>query len=381
MNKVFLGVGHGGLDSGATSNGLKEKDINLSVALACKDELVRHGVIVGMSRTVDENDPINQEVQECNVFNPNLAVDIHTNAGGGDGFEIFYYSKGGLSKTLAQNIEEQVKTIGQNSRGVKIKVNQNGTEYYAFIRDTKAPAVIAECAFIDSLDAKIIDDVNKQKMFGNAYAKGILKTLNIPYVSSTVLSRQQFIEKIKDTSIVQSNLINVLPSLTIAQAILESNNGNSELATQANALFGIKANDWTGKKYSKLTKEVVNGQTITVNADFRAYDNWADSIADHSKLFLKERYKALINEKDYKKACYAVKEAGYATDTNYASKLIKLIEENSLYKYDEKSDIDKAFDILIEKGVIVSPDYWRGLLANVAYLGDLFIKMAYSYAK
>lgn len=67
MNKVFLGVGHGGSDSGATANGLKEKDINLNIALACKAELERYGVQVGISRLQDEDDPVELEVK--NVMN------------------------------------------------------------------------------------------------------------------------------------------------------------------------------------------------------------------------------------------------------------------------------------------------------------------------
>ena len=83
MPKVFIGVGHGGSDPGAVSNDTKEKDLNLSIALACRDELERHGVSVKMSRTKDENDTLSDEIKECNAYSPDLAVDIHNNAGGG----------------------------------------------------------------------------------------------------------------------------------------------------------------------------------------------------------------------------------------------------------------------------------------------------------
>ena len=89
--KVFIGVGHGGSDPGAVANNTKEKDLNLSIALACKDILEKHGVNVRMSRTKDENDPISEEIRECNAFAPDLAIDIHNNAGGGDGAEVFYH--------------------------------------------------------------------------------------------------------------------------------------------------------------------------------------------------------------------------------------------------------------------------------------------------
>ena len=183
MAKVFLGVGHGGVDPGAVSGGFKEKDLNLSIALSCSEELYRHGVIVLMSRTFDENDPIDQEVKECNAFQPDLAVDIHNNAGGGDGAEVFYFSGGGTSKTLAENILSEIVAIGQNSRGTKVKIGNGGKDYYAFIRDTYAPAALVECAFIDNAaDVTIIDTEEERKAMGVAIAKGILKTLGIAFV-------------------------------------------------------------------------------------------------------------------------------------------------------------------------------------------------------
>ena len=181
--KVFLGVGHGGIDSGAVGNGLKEKDLNLAIALACNEVLQRHGVNTLMSRTKDENDTLNEEVKECNAYKPDLAIDIHCNAGGGDGAETFYHYGGGLSKTLAENVLAEVVKIGQNSRGAKIRKNANGKDYYGFIRETSAPAVIVECAFIDNKkDIAIIDTAAEQKAMGVAIAKGILKTLGIAYV-------------------------------------------------------------------------------------------------------------------------------------------------------------------------------------------------------
>lgn len=180
--KVFLGVGHGGSDPGAVANGFKEKDLNLAIAQACNEELVRHGVITLMSRTKDENDTLNDECRECNAFAPDLAVDIHNNAGGGDGAEAFYHHGGGTGKTLAENILAEVVKIGQNSRGAKTRKNGQGRDWYGFIRETACPAVIIEAAFVDNkTDIQIIDTAAEQKAMGQAIAKGILKTLGIAY--------------------------------------------------------------------------------------------------------------------------------------------------------------------------------------------------------
>lgn len=157
-----------------------EKDVNLVEPLLCKDFLETHGVEVLMSRTTDENDPITDEINECNAFEPDLAIDVHSNSGRGDGFEAFYHYKGGLSKDLAENIESEVKKIGQNSRGCKTKLGSSGSDYYAFIRETICPAVICEGCFVDNeTDAQIADTIEEQRIFGVAYAKGILRTLGI----------------------------------------------------------------------------------------------------------------------------------------------------------------------------------------------------------
>ena len=176
MAKVFLSAGHGGSDPGATAYGLKEKDINLHALLACKDELERHGITVITSRTKDENDPVSQEVKEANASGADLAVSFHANAGGGDGFEAFYYTSDANGRKIAELGEKYVKQIGQNSRGLK-----NGN-HLMFVNSTKMTAVLFESFFVDNdSDNNIGDTIAEQKAFGVAYAKAILEYLGISY--------------------------------------------------------------------------------------------------------------------------------------------------------------------------------------------------------
>ena len=194
--KVFLAIGHGGKDPGAVANGLKEKDVNLVIGLAARNELMRHGVVVGMSRTTDEDDKTT--VAECNAFNPDYAVDIHNNAGGGDGVEIYHHYGGGKGKSLAQNVLNAIVAIGQNSRGLKTKKNALGKDYFQFIRETKCPAIIVECAFLDNKkDLQIIDTDAEQKAMGKAIAKGILKELGIAYVEEKVTTTPAKLYKVQ----------------------------------------------------------------------------------------------------------------------------------------------------------------------------------------
>ena len=185
MKKVFIGVGHGGKDSGAVANGLLEKNINLKIALACKAELEKNGVSVGISRTKDENCGLAAEIKRCNNFCPDFAVEIHNNSGGGDGAEIYHALKGGKGKELAENIMSEIVKLGQNSRGLKTKRNKLGRDYFGWIRKTKAPAALVECAFLDSNDCKIIDTAEKQNAMGIAIAHGVLKTLGVAIKSQS----------------------------------------------------------------------------------------------------------------------------------------------------------------------------------------------------
>ena len=181
--KVFLGVGHGGTDPGASANGLKEKDVNLGIALAAREHLERAGVEVRLSRYKDEDDSLAEEIRECNTYGPDLAVDVHNNAGGGDGFEAYCSLVGGVSRKLAENIERQVLAAGQNSRGVKTRPypGRPNLDYYGFVRETKAPAVLCEFAFLDTPDRDAVDSPADQEKMGKALAMGILDTLGIPW--------------------------------------------------------------------------------------------------------------------------------------------------------------------------------------------------------
>ena len=177
MAKVFLSAGHGGSDPGAVANGLKEKDINLQTLLACKAELERHGVKVIASRTKDENDPVREEVREANASGATLAVSFHTNAGGGDGFEGFYYPGDSKGKRLVDIATRYVAALGQNAHGQAAKDGGR----LMFVNSTKMTAALFESFFVDSADRFIGDTLAEQQAFGTAYAKAILEYLGIAY--------------------------------------------------------------------------------------------------------------------------------------------------------------------------------------------------------
>jgi LysM repeat protein len=157
-------------------------------------------------------------------------------------------------------------------------------------------------------------------------------------VSANTFSRNEYIEQWKPVA--QNNMkeYGIPASIILAQGILESGYGNSDLARHANNHFGIKCHStWTGAKYIKDDDKK--------NECFRSYDNAMDSYRDHA-LFLKngKRYASLfeLDQSDYKGWAHGLKNAGYATNPKYAEKLITVIEDNQLYNYDDLNGFNTA---------------------------------------
>lgn len=145
---------------------------------------------------------------------------------------------------------------------------------------------------------------------------------------------KSFIEKIgNEAKKLYINGGNLLPSVTIAQAILESGWGKSTLAVKGNNLFGIKG-AYNGNYVIMQTSEYINGKWIKVNAKFRKYPSIYDSLKDHDNLMNNSRYKKVRDNKDYVSQSKNLQLCGYATDPNYSNLLIQLIKENNLTKYD-----------------------------------------------
>jgi len=152
------------------------------------------------------------------------------------------------------------------------------------------------------------------------------------------MSRLQYFEKFHVMAIEEMHRSGVPASITLAQGVLESGDGNSSLAREANNHFGIKCHDdWTGKK--------VYEDDDSRDECFRKYLSVEDSYRDHSDyLKSKSRYSFLFELKltDYKGWARGLKKAGYATSPTYADRLIKIIEDFDLSRYDDRVVPEKA---------------------------------------
>ncbi|MGM9891638.1 glycoside hydrolase family 73 protein [Limosilactobacillus sp.] len=160
-----------------------------------------------------------------------------------------------------------------------------------------------------------------------------------PEQHSTDITTTQFIKQVAPAARQEQKRYHVPASITIAQAGLESNWGRSRLAAKYNNLFGIKANS-KQNRVRMYTTENVNGKDIQVKQYFQTYDSWADSIRAHTLLIVNgtadnhDRFKAVTTAQNYRQAALALQQGGYATDPNYASKLIYAIRKYNLSQYD-----------------------------------------------
>jgi LysM repeat protein len=147
--------------------------------------------------------------------------------------------------------------------------------------------------------------------------------------SGKSMTREAYIRAYRELAMKEMVRVGIPASITLAQACLESDNGNSRLATRGNNHFGIKCHDWTGKKIYQDDDDR--------HECFRSYNSPYESFMDHSYfLCSKPRYAPLFDLKprDYRGWAKGLKKAGYATAPNYASLLIQIIEDNELYRYD-----------------------------------------------
>jgi len=167
--------------------------------------------------------------------------------------------------------------------------------------------------------------------FNRTLIGALILLLSIPLFAQQKISVEEYILTFKDVAMEKMEVYGIPASITLAQGILESGSGNSELAQKANNHFGIKCHkEWTGKTFHMDDDEK--------NECFRKYKSPDESYRDHS-IFLtsRDRYAELFELKvtDYKGWAHGLKKAGYATNPRYPQLLIKIIEENRLYEFDK----------------------------------------------
>ena len=183
--------------------------------------------------------------------------------------------------------------------------------------------------------------VNNPIVLGIEKVKNIVGSVGDVNVKSVKanFTEEQFFKKVSVGAMEGYKNSGVFASITMAQAKLESETGSSGLTTSANNLFGIKAYNWVGKTTTMMTNEQTQGMVFIISAPFRTYNNWEESIQDHTSFLTgNARYAqyGVFTAKTYSQQAQALQNAGYATDTSYARKLVTIIKQYNLDKYDKK---------------------------------------------
>ena len=195
--RIFIGVGHGGRDPGAVNEafGLTEAAVNLSIAMLMQKDLRRHGVQVKLSRYTDEEDRLKEEIAECNAYAPDFAVEVHTNAGGGSGFEVYHqlepWANSKISLQMATLFNASVaKYAGVKTRGLKTNSN------LGWLKEITAPCILVENFFIDGPKAAWYCEPVQLEKLARAYTRAILEFYGIPWQNDGLVTlRYQMINE------------------------------------------------------------------------------------------------------------------------------------------------------------------------------------------
>ncbi len=190
---------------------------------------------------------------------------------------------------------------------------------------------------------------------------GLLLAGSLHLFAERKISRTEYIDLYKEIAVSEMNRTGVPASIKLAQGILESRNGNSQLARNANNHFGMKCGRTKTGYFLKDDDHDAAGNRIP--SCFKIFSSVKDSYRAHSELLMRKRYRFLLKYKmDYKKWAYGLKKAGYATDPTYPQQLIQLIERHGLAQYDQKP-VSKKETIPFMQRPIHRPNSWKPYLS------------------
>ena len=283
--KVGINCGHTISGPGFGAVGIiGESENTRLVGYNLMDKFAAAGVSV-VDCTIDEAESqsayLAQAVQKANADNLDWFISIHFNASAsheGNGVEVYTYEGRQYEDALA--VCENIAALGFKNRGVKA-----GTGLYV-IRKTKAKSMLIEVCFCDNEHDVSVYGANGPEKVAQAIFDGLIDfAADLGQNTKPEMGREQFVEYVG--AIAQKDWQErhiMLPSAVVAQAMKESAFGTSELAQNANALFGIKKNGWTGETYVKQAVEQKPDGTYYVvdDTEWRAYRSWKESIIDHN---------------------------------------------------------------------------------------------------
>ncbi len=423
---MVVGINCGHTKSGAGYGAvgiIKESEHTRLVGQALTDLLRTSGATVvdcTIDRADTQSDYLAAAVALANQQELDWFISIHFNASAshtGHGAEVYTYD--GIRYQEALDVCANLEHLGFTNRGVKA-----GSALYV-IRKTKAKSMLIEVCFCDNkLDVDIYNQAGGAVAIAQAIFNALINHIAIekPEPENHNMTHEQFIDFVSNIAAADWHERHiVLPSIVVAQAIKESGWGTSELATRANALFGIKQNGWTGQIYYKdATEQNADGSyRKDESAAWRAYDSWEQSIIDHNTYIAERRvgnqkgpnFAEVIGETNLKKAIAGLignevrqKNADsctdtelkqyvlagktqfpYATSQTYAQSLLSdYIEKYDLVKYDKGEEDETAPDgylWIVQVGAYKSLRNAQNLQAKLEGMGVISVISKYQAAE
>jgi len=226
MKKVWIDAGHGGKDPGAVANGLKEKDIVLSVALEIKKRLETNydGVQVLLSRSTDVFLELKERTNLANKAGADILVSIHGNAGGGSGgFETFRYTKASAASATLQNVLHTAIMDMLNKVAAGVINRGQKSDNLHMVRESKMPAVLTENLFLDVATdaAKLKKDAVIQAII-DGHIIGIAKYLGLKIKESVVVNKDVMVTVNVNGKKVADGVLENGTTYTPARAVAEA---------------------------------------------------------------------------------------------------------------------------------------------------------------
>lgn len=350
--KILLISGHKENYNPSKLTGVEEGDLTIELVKLITKRLEGYAEVTAYPYDRDMYHDNKNGCLNVNLKDFNYVFEVHFDAfnNKAKGTSILIHSdyRGGIS--VEKNILAKLVLLGFENRGI---VYRNDLLNMKTCLDLGVDYALLETCFFDNPDDMKLYKAKKDKV-ADAVVNGIIEGFGLKKGLQAVdlknLSSEQIIAKVAPLCTADQKKSGILASVTLAQFILESGFGKSELAQNANNCFGMKAqlsgNTWSGSAwdqvttYDKWTAEWVNGAYTNIVGKFRKYESIEQSIADHSAYLLgakngdKPRYDGIKGCRDYRECFTILKQGGYATSPDYVEKLCKRVEGWNLTQYD-----------------------------------------------
>ena len=260
--KIVIDAGHGGDDSGATGNGIIEKDLTLKIAQYIKKRFDELGITSSMTRTDDSTlDPADRVKKALSFYgngNDVILLSNHINAGGGDGAEIIYALRN--NDTLSKGIASNIENAGQNVRKYYQRrlPSDSSKDYYFMMRDTPdTESIIVEYGFLDSVGDDVTQLKNNYEKYAEAVVKGVAEYIGVPYYQEgvqyyTVAKGDSLwsiakkfnitVDKLKAMNNLSSNLLQIGQKLIVKQ-VESVSSGDYYVVQSGDTLYSIAKNN------------------------------------------------------------------------------------------------------------------------------------------